>query len=96
MKILAHNLISYEKIELPVERAKALRSFVEKLITKAKKQDLASLRYLLGILPKKTAYKLYYEITPRYRERNGGYLRVIRTGKFRQKDSAELALIEFV
>ena len=47
-------------------------------------------------LPKKTAYKLYHEIAPKYQERNGGYLRIIKTAKRRKRDGVEVAVIEFV
>ncbi|GIW65849.1 MAG: 50S ribosomal protein L17 [Candidatus Parcubacteria bacterium] len=96
MKILAHNLIMKERIKTTTARAKYLRKIVEKLITKAKKQDLSVLRLLIKKLPKKSAYKLFYEIAPRYKERNGGYLRVIKLPLKRLKDNAELSIIEFV
>jgi len=95
-KILAHHLIMNEKIKTTTERAKYLRRIIEKLITIAKKQDLASLRRLLSKLPKKSAYKLFYEIAPRYLERNGGYTRVIKLPLRRKGDGAELSIIEFV
>ncbi|MCS7184007.1 MAG: 50S ribosomal protein L17 [Patescibacteria group bacterium] len=95
-KILAHNLIMRGRIKTTTQRAKYLRRIVEKLITKAKKNNLASLRILLSRLPKKSAYKLFYEIAPRYKERRGGYLRVVKLPLKRIKDGAELSFIEFV
>jgi len=94
-KIMAHHLIMNEKIKTTTQKAKALKSFMERLISKAKKGDLSSLRYLLSKLPKKSAYKLFYDIAPKYKEREGGYLRVVKLPFNRLKDNAELALIEF-
>jgi large subunit ribosomal protein L17 len=96
LKILMHNLIMKGKIKTTTERAKYLRSKIEKLITRAKKQDLNSLRRLLAKLPKKSAYKLFYEIAPKYKDRNSGYTRVIKLPLKRKKDGAELSIIEFV
>jgi large subunit ribosomal protein L17 len=95
-KILAHNLIMKEQIKTTTERAKYLRRIVEKLITTAKKQNLAALRRLLSKLPKKSAYKLFHEIAPRYKDRNGGYTRIIKLPLKRKGDNAELSIIEFV
>jgi large subunit ribosomal protein L17 len=95
MKILANNLIENEKITTTLVRAKELKSFIEKIISKAKKQDLNALRYLLRFFNKRIAFKVFYDISQRYKERNGGYVRIIKLGKFR-KDGAELATIEFV
>jgi large subunit ribosomal protein L17 len=85
-----------EKIKTTHQRAKYLKSIVERLISKAKKQNLSSLRYLLEKLPKKSAYKVFYELAPRYKERNGGYVRIIKLPFKRIKDNAEISLIEFV
>lgn len=95
-RILAHHLIVNGRIKTTTERAKYLKRIVEKLITIAKKQNLSALRMLLSKLPKKSAYKLYYEIAPKYSERNGGYTRVIKLPLKRKGDNAELSVIEFV
>ncbi|MEE8131576.1 MAG: 50S ribosomal protein L17 [Candidatus Paceibacterota bacterium] len=95
-KNLANNLILKGKIETTEEKAKAVRPRVEKLITIAKKQNLSALRVLLGRLSKKATEKLYYEITPRYQNRKGGYLRIIKSGRIRKNDGAKMAIIEFV
>jgi len=95
-KILIHNLIMNERIKTSEKRAKVIKSKIERLISKSKKQDLSSLRYLLERLPKKSAYKLFYEISPRYSERTGGYVRIIKLPFLRKKDNAKLSLIEFV
>ncbi|GIW66226.1 MAG: 50S ribosomal protein L17 [Candidatus Parcubacteria bacterium] len=96
LKILAHNLIMKERIRTTTVKAKYLKRIVEKLVTKAKNQNLSNLRLLLKRLPKKSAYKLFYEIAPRYKDRNGGYLRVVKLPLKRIKDGAELSIIEFV
>ena len=85
-----------EKIETTIARAKEIRPIVEKLLSHAKKQQLASLRLLLSRLPKDAAQKLYYEIAPKYKERNGGYLRIIKESATRKRDGAQKAIIEFV
>lgn len=95
-KILAHHLIMKGRIKTTTAKAKYLRRTLEKLITKSKKQDLSTLRLLLSRLPKKSAYKLFYEIAPRYKERNGGYLRIIKLPWRKIKDGSELSIIEFV
>lgn len=96
LKVLMHNLIMRERIETTDARAKEIRPRVEKLVTLAKKQNLASLRLLLARLPKESAQKLYYEVAPRYAARKGGYLRIIKTAKRRKRDAARMAVIEFV
>jgi len=85
-----------ERIETTEARAKEVRPQVEKLVTLAKKQNLASFRILLSRLPKQSAEKLYYEIAPRYQERRGGYLRILKTVVRRKRDAAKKAVIEFV
>lgn len=93
---LANNLIMKERISTTVARAKAIRPIVERMVTTAKKQKLASLRNLLSILPKQSANKIYYDVAPRYQTRTGGYLRIIKLAKARKRDAAPMAVIEFV
>ena len=93
---LANNLIMKEKIATTEIRAKAIRPFVEKLVTIGKKQQLASLRLLMSRLPKEAAQKVYYEIATRYQDRKGGYLRIIKQGRVRKRDGTRTAIIEFV
>lgn len=95
-KSLINNLILEEKIETTEAKAKEIRSRMEKFITIGKKQNLAALRTLLSRLPKKSAEKLYYQISPRYQNRKGGYLRIIKSAKQRKKDGAKMTIIEFV
>ncbi len=95
VKSLGHNFIMHGKMETTLARAKELKSRVEKLVTVAKKQDLASLRLLLRRLPKTSSKKLFHEIAPKYKERHGGYTRIVR-GRDRLADGAKMAIIEFV
>lgn len=96
LKSLSVNLLTHGKITTTETRAKEIRGTVERMVTHAKKQNVASLRLLMKSLPKKTAYKLYHEIAPRYKERNGGYTRVTKLGKRRVGDGARAAIIELV
>lgn len=95
-KKIASNLVLKERIDTTVARAKEIRPIVEHLVTIAKKQNLASLRILLSKLPEDSAKKLYYDIAPKYKERRGGYLRIIKKAKTRKRDGAPLAHIEFI
>ncbi|SHK37610.1 50S ribosomal protein L17 [Thermocrinis minervae] len=94
---LARALILEERIETSLQRAKAVRSFVEKLVTLGKRGDLAARRRALALLPdKKAVKKLFEDIAPRYENRNGGYTRIIKLPHRRIGDSCELAILEFV
>jgi len=102
---LARALILEERIVTGVERAKALRPFIERLVTLAKKAEatedsvrkLHYRRQALSLLPDKEAVaKLFEDIGPRFAERNGGYVRIVKLPNPRRGDSAELAVIEFV
>lgn len=96
LAILMHNLIMENRIYTTEARAKEIRPRVEKLITIAKRGDLAALRLLMKRIPKDSAYKLYHEIAPRYKDRDGGYLRIVKTAKMRKRDGTMKVLIEFV
>jgi len=96
LNILMHNLIMENRIQTTEARAKEIKPMVEKLITTAKKNDLSSLRILMKRIPKDSAYKLYHEIAPRYKDRNGGYLRIVKTSDVRKRDGAGQVIIEFV
>lgn len=96
MKSLANNVILKGKIETTEVRAKEIKPYVERLITIAKKQDLAAFRILLACLTKGAAEKAYYDLAPKYKERKGGYLRIIKGTKMRMKDGSAMAIIEFV
>lgn len=95
LRSLAASLFLKEKIKTTRAKAKEAAGFAEKIITIAKKGNLASRRSLLGILPSEIVEKIFKEIAPRYKTRLGGYTRVIRLGP-RGSDGAEMAIIELV
>ena len=95
LKTLAANLILKEKITTTEAKAKELRPYVEKLITRSKQNDLSSIRYLARYLPKKARQKITKEIGPRFQKRAGGYTRITKLGS-RQTDGAKMAVIELV
>ncbi|MAZ40924.1 50S ribosomal protein L17 [bacterium] len=96
LKHLAESLVRYEKIETTEAKAKELKSFIEKLVTRARKGDVAAHRILVARLGSKTAAKkLIDEIAPKYEKREGGYTRVIKLPA-RKGDAAKMAVIEFV
>jgi large subunit ribosomal protein L17 len=94
---LAVSLIEHEQIVTTLPKAKDLRPIVEKLVTLAKRGDLHARRLALSELRNNvgTVKKLFATIGPRYKERSGGYTRVLKAG-FRYGDSAARAVIEFV
>ncbi len=95
-KGLALSLILYGSIETTEAKAKAIRPFIERLVTHGKKQTLAARRLLVARLSSEIgAKKLYTEIAPRYATRAGGYTRITKTG-FRVGDGGKKARIEFV
>lgn len=94
---LAISLVEHEQIVTTLPKAKDLRPIVEKLVTIAKKGDLAARRQLAAELQNNetAAKKLFDVLGPRYKARAGGYTRVLKAG-FRHGDSAAVAVIEFV
>ena len=96
MRNLAQQLIEHGAIETTEAKAKELRPFVEKLITKAKAGTLHS-RRLAGrhVQQRAVADKLFQEVGPRFATRQGGYTRILKTGH-RKGDGAEMARIELV
>ncbi len=96
MRNLATALFRHERIETTEVKAKALRSYADKLITLGKKGDLAARRLAAeDVHDHEILKKLFDEIGPRFKERAGGYTRVLKTGT-RRGDAAETALIELV
>ena len=93
-KALATALIDNGRIQTTQAKAKSLSSFADRLVNRAKKGDLASRRLLLTHVGKVAVDKLMKDIGPRFKERNGGYTRVIRMGR-RTSDGSPMALIEF-
>ncbi len=92
---LARSLILSEKITTTEVKAKALRPIVEKLITRGKTATVASRRLLLARVGKDGAEKLVKILGPKYKDRKGGYTRIIKLGN-RASDRAAMAMIEFV
>lgn len=96
LRSLATSLIDHEAIETTEAKAKELRPFVEKLITKARSGTLHD-RRMAGrhVHHRETADKLFQEIGPRFQARPGGYTRILKVGH-RKGDGAEMARIELV
>jgi len=97
LRNLANDLVRSGKIETTEARAKALRPIVERLVTCAKKQTLAGRRLILKrVHNEAVAEKLYGELGPRYADRRGGYLKIIKLAKSRKRDGGRMARVEFV
>jgi large subunit ribosomal protein L17 len=93
---MAMALVKHEQITTTLPKAKELRPYVEKLVTLGKRGDLHARRLLIAkTRDQATASKLIDVLAPRYAERPGGYVRVLKAG-FRQGDNAPMAVIEFV
>ena len=93
---MAASLIKHEQIVTTLPKAKELRPFVEKLVTLAKRGDLHARRIAISrVRDVAQVGKLFAAIGPRYAERNGGYIRVLKAG-YRHGDNAPMAVIEFV
>lgn len=95
LKSLIRAVFLHEKIQTTEAKAKEIRPLVEKLITKARKEDVATRRFLAKTLSNDLVKKLISEIAPKYKERKGGYTRIIKLGQ-RQTDGAKMAIIELV
>lgn len=93
---MACSLIEHKRINTTVAKAKALRTYIEPLLTKAKADTTHNRRTVFSYLQSKEAVtELFRTIAPKIAERNGGYCRIIKTG-FRLGDAADTALIELV
>ncbi len=89
-------LIKHEQITTTLPKAKELRPIVEKLVTLAKKGDLHARRQAISrIRDKDMVSKLFETLGPRYQDRHGGYIRIMKAG-YRHGDNAPIAVIEFV
>ena len=96
LKNLSIALITHKRINTTLAKAKALRVFVEPLITKAKSNDMHSRRVVFSYLQNKDAVtELFGPVADKVGDRPGGYLRIIKTGT-RKGDAAEMAMIELV
>ncbi len=92
---LCRVLILNEKIKTTEAKAKELRSFIEKVVTRSKEDSVHTRRILKKRFSDDVVRKLISEIGPRYKDRAGGYTRIIKTGP-RVEDGAKMAIIEFV
>lgn len=94
---LALNLIVCEKIKTTLPKARELRPFIEKLVTRAKGGNLATRRLVIAKLSNRSSEvkKLFEVIAPRYKDVKGGYTRILKLGA-RKSDGAPLAIIEFI
>ena len=97
LKNLSISLIKHETITTTTEKAKELRPFIEKLVTKAKEDNLSNRKFVLSKLfnNKEACHKLFNEISTQNKERNGGYTRIIKKGN-RFGDYAHTSIIQFV
>ena len=96
LKNLASSIIIYEKVKTTEAKAKTVKPLLEKIITTSIKGDLASRRELIRLLPQPMAVKKAMEILAvKYKDRRGGYLRIIKLGK-RLGDNASMVQIELV
>ena len=96
LRNLVTSLIMEERIETTVAKAKAMRPHVEKMITLGKRGDVAA-RRLAGsyLMTRESVTRLFKTVAPRFGDRNGGYLRIVRTG-FRRGDGGETVFIELL
>ena len=95
LKSLVSALFLKEKIKTTEAKAKEVSRLAEKLVSRAKKGDLASRRILTRFLIPRIAKKMTEEIGPRYKDRKGGYTRIIKLGP-RKSDGAKMAIIELL
>ena len=96
LRAMTTYLLEEGQIKTTVSRAKEVAPLAEKMITLAKKNDLAAYRQVLSFLTKEdVANKLFDQIGPKYADRQGGYTRVVRIGP-RRGDAAEMAIVQLV
>lgn len=96
LRNLARSLFEHERIKTTEAKAKMLRPYAEKLITKAKKGSIHHRRQVLSVIEnREVVHKLFADIGPRFSERNGGYTRILKIGP-RNGDAAPMVLIELV
>jgi len=95
IKGLIRALFLHGKIKTTEAKAKEISPIAEKFITKAKSKEVAVLRYLNRFFSKDIVRKLVNEIAPKYKERKGGYTRIVKLGR-RKSDGAKMAIIELI
>ncbi len=96
IRSLLNNFIKIEKITTSEAKAKEIRPLAEKLVTRAKKDTVSNRRLISKTLAPTQVKKLFEKIAPQYKERNGGYTRIIKLGRRKTGDAALMAIIEFV
>ena len=94
LKLLAANMILHKKMHTTHAKAKAVRPFVERLITVAKKDSITSRRYAARFLPKEAVSALHV-VAAGFKNRTGGYTRIVKSAS-RRRDNTPMAFIEFV
>lgn len=92
---LISSMIMYGKISTTEEKAKSIRADLEKMVTKAKKEEINARRLLSGSLKKHELDKMISDIAPRFKNRAGGYTRIVRAGN-RFNDNASMVIMEWV
>jgi large subunit ribosomal protein L17 len=96
LRNLVTSLIVEERIETTIPKAKAMRPHAEKMITLGKRGDVAARRLAASyLMTPESVTKLFETIGPRFGDRNGGYLRIVRTG-FRRGDATDVAFVELL
>ncbi len=96
LRNLARSLFEHERIKTTEAKAKLLRPFAEKLITKAKKGSIHDRRQVLSAIEdRRVVHKLFAEVAPRFADRPGGYSRIVKVGP-RPGDAAEMVYLELV
>src|SRR5215813_3612 len=92
---LVLSLVKHERIKTTDAKAKELRRYADRMVTLGKRGDVAARRLAFAFMQSRDAVKrLFDEIAPRFKERNGGYTRVVKFG-FRRGDAAPLSIVEF-
>jgi len=95
MRNMVTSLIEHERIETTDTRAKELRRLADRMVTLGKRGDLHSMRLSLKIIRTKTAAKkLFDELAPRFKEKQGGYTRIVKVGR-RHGDNADMSILEW-
>ena len=96
LRSIVTSLLQHERIETTEAKAKELRKVADKMLTLAKRGDLHARRQVLAyMMDEDVVKKLFDEIAPKYKDRQGGYTRIIKTG-VRQGDAAPMVIIELV
>jgi len=96
LRNLAAAVILEGKIRTTLAKAKAVKPFVERLVSIAKKNNFSAQRRALAVLPnKKAVEKLFFDLRPKFASRNSGFVRIVNLG-FRKGDSAKMALLELI